>query len=378
MGVTSHLRQLISGWNWLTLCAVRYLGNGLQDIDLGSGKGLPKRWLLPVYIVARQHYFEHVQDYPVGSLPELRRVLSFETPPGPLKGPVVRRIERLGDQKFRVTRWILDKEALPAIAGAPTLLVPETALLPRDGVVYRFPYRQGALLHFSGPDGLRSALLTRGENEGSFLEAMGATSAPTSSLPQENARDRGLMDALAAGLRRLPVTELPGFWHFESAKQTPFPWARAGIFGGSLVVSYLILSSIGLLAHNSYLNFELRRKSDAIDAALTIQSNLRAAEKRLEERASLISTGAPAWTLWPIIVNLTQEGMQLNAMRFDDGEVTIFGEAPRATEILEYALRHPLSEEARFIQPVRQGADGERFALRFRPRPLQPERTPDA
>lgn len=377
MGAVSRLRQLKEGWDRLSLCAVRYLGDGPQDLRLGSDKGLPERWRLPVYIVPRQHYFEHVQDYPLGSLPELRRVLRFEAPPGPLKGPVVRRIERMGEQSFRVTRWILDEAAVPGLAGKPALLVPETALLPQDGAVHRFPHSQGALLHFSGPDGVRSALLARAEDESRMLEAMGAASAPVSPLALRSTAGSDLMEALEAGLRRLPLTDLPGFWHFEGTTQAPFPWARAGILGGTLVASYLMLSTLGLLAHNSYLNFQLNRQADAIDAALTIQSNLRAAEGRLEERASLLGTGAPGWTLWPVIVDLTLEGMQLNALRFEDGEATVFGAAPRATDLLEYAVSHPLSEEARFIQPVRQGADGESFALRFRPRPLPPEAKPD-
>lgn len=372
----SPFRQLISGWDWLSLCDVRYLGNGLQDFNLGNDKGLPKRWRLPIYVVARQHYFEQVDNYPLGSLPELRRVLRFEIPPGPLKGPVARRIERLGEQSFRVTRWILDEAALPPLTGKPTLLVPETALLPRDGAVHRFPHRQGELLHFSGPNGLHSALLTRTKEEDHLLEAMGAASAPTTE-PNKDKPSR-LMNALEAGLRRLPMTELPGFLHFEGTKRVAFPWARAGILVGTLVTTYLVLSSLGLLAQNSYLNYELNRQADAIDAALTVQSNLHAAERHLEERASLMGTGAPGWTLWPVIVDLTQRGMQLNALRFENGEVTVFGEAPRATDLLEYALRHPKSKEAGFIQPVRQGADGESFALRFRPRPLQLEPYPDA
>jgi hypothetical protein len=77
-------------------------------------------------------------------------------------------------------------------------------------------------------------------------------------------------------------------------------------------------------------------------------------------------------------VDLTLGGMQLNALRFEAGEVTLFGAAPRATDLLEQAGRHPLSVDARFIQPVRQGADGESFALRFTPRPLPAPAAPDA
>ena len=378
VSVADRLRKLGAGWDRLSLAAVRYLKDGAETALAGSGEGLPTAWRLPVYIVARPHYFEYVQDYPLASLAELRRVLRFEAPQGPFRGPVVQRIVRLGEQSFRVTRWVLKPKALPPLAGKPALLMPETALLPRDGALHRFPHGDGTLLHYDGPEGLRSALLSHPEDAPRLLEAMGAASAPEAAQPSGSFQEASLLEALEAGLRSLPLAELPGFWHFQRPTQAPFPWARAGLLGGALLASYLTLSSLGLLLHHSYLNFELRRQSDAIDAALATQRTLRAAEQRLEERAELLGSGAPGWTLWPVIVDLTLGGMQLNALRFEDGEVTLFGAAPRATDLLEQAGRHPLSVDARFIQPVRQGADGESFALRFTPRPLPAPAAPDA
>jgi hypothetical protein len=187
---------------------------------------------------------------------------------------------------------------------------------------------------------------------------------------------KALMPALEQGLRTIPLSILPGFWHFERPKQSPFPWARAGTLGGALIAGYLGLSSLALLGHNGYLRWQLARQEIAIEAALASQNQLRKAEQRLAARAALLGKGAPGWTLWPLVVELTVEGMQLNALRFETSEVTLFGAAPRAIDLLEQAAQHPAVDDARFIQPVRQGADGESFALRFRPRPLT-EATPD-
>lgn len=378
LSIASRANQLARGWDRLSICTVLYIGDSTQAMPVSTGKRLPERLRLLVLVVGRQHYFEDVQDYPLSSLKELRRVLRFENPPRPIRGPVVRRIERLSEQSFRVTRWLLNGNALPPLESVPTLLVPETALLPQDRAVYRFPHDQGELVHFNGPEGLRSGLLSDGEDEERFLEAMGGASAPVANLRNGSPRTSALQDALIAGLRYMPLQDLPGYFHYESSKRAPFPWARATTLASVLLASYLALTSLGLMLHHGYLNFQLDRQANAIEEALAVQRELRAAERRVAERASLMGAGAPGWTLWPVVVDLIQEGTQLTALRFEAGEVTLFGTAPRATDLLEAAGRHPMSEDARFIQPVRQRDNRESFALRFRPKPLDTGSDPDA
>jgi hypothetical protein len=323
-------------------------------------------------VIARHHYFEQVQDYPIGSAQELRRILRHELPPGPFQGPVLQRLIKRNEQSLRVTRWVIDAHALPKLPSTPMLLMPESALLPASSSLHRYAHQRGTLLHYEGPEGLRSTLVRPGDDEAPILEAMGIPTTPAASHYAD-----ALMPSLEQGLRTLPFSSLPGFWHFERPEQTPFPWARAGTLSGALLGAYLGLSSLALLGHHGYLSWQLARQEATIEAALATQSQLRKAEQRLAARAALLGSGAPGWTLWPLVVDLTVEGMQLNALRFEAGEVTLFGAAPRAIDLLEQAAQHPMVDDARFIQPVRQGADGESFALRFKPRPLR-EATPDA
>ena len=370
MSITDRLQEFRQGWDRLSLGALTYLCDGAQPWPQAPGVRRTAPWRLPVWVVARHHYFEHVQDYPVGNAQELRRILRHEPPPGPFRGPVVQRLTKRNEQSLRVTRWVMDSRALPALPSTPLLLIPESALLPPSPALRRYAHARGTLLHYEGPEGLRSTLLQPGDDEARVLEAMGAP-------PAASDAGEALMPALEQGLRTLPLSSLPGFWHFERPQQTPFPWARAGALSGALIGAYLGLTSLALLGHNGYLSWQLARQDSAIEAALATQGQLRAAEQQLAARAALLGSGAPGWTLWPLVVDLTAEGMQLNALRFEDGEVTLFGAAPRAIDLLERAAQHPAGEDARFIQPVRQGADGESFALRFRPRPLT-EAAPDA
>lgn len=368
MSLADRIKEIGQNWNLLSFCNPIYVCDGTnKSLIQKTNADKSPFWRLPVWIVARHHYFEDVQDYPIASQKELKKILSHEPPPGPFVGPVVTSLSRLNDQNVRVTRWIFDEKSLPAFPATPILLIPESALLPTDGRSRRFKHQKGTLHHYNGIEGIRSIILANSErSENHIFETMGIHEwIPISTSQHEPPR---IEDALTSGLKNISLHNLPKFWFNENQERKPLPWTGIGLSSAGMIGLYLLFTSIWLIGYNQILNSTLESKLEQHENALAKQKRLLHNERKLQERVQLMTSDAPEWALWVIVVDLIIEGkMNLRALRLEQEAATIIGTAPRATDILKLAVDHPQSVNAQFIQPVRRTQDGEDFALKLTP-----------
>ena len=67
------------------------------------------KWVL---IVGREHYYESVTEYPIGSLRDLKKALKIEPWSFPYEGVRLVQITRTTPQSHRVTNWIVKADVL--------------------------------------------------------------------------------------------------------------------------------------------------------------------------------------------------------------------------------------------------------------------------
>ena len=338
-----------------------------------KGNSNSRKWIV---IVSREHYHESVTDYPIADARDLRSVLRLEPRLSPYRGHRFNQIERLSTESHRVTSWIVKESVISSLKVRPLWLIPETACLyPLSENCPLSLSRHGeSVLAVSSKNGLKSGLessnIARGAAErwrSRFLAESGcAGDASVEQLTEEQTGWRYL-----TGIWRIlvnsPLTfKLP----IERPFGDNYPWAKLASTSLAVGFVYILLTSIYLVGASAWVDYRLGVESDSSQVALSELRQGDGLQKRLDEITELFHGISPSWIIWDVVLDLVKVGVKVNRVDGASGEITIYGTAAKATEVLRFLNEDSRVESVEFKVPVRQLQDRQQFGVSFELSPL--------
>ena len=371
----SKLRQL-------SLHKIGFWSRAFYDFEIGgdqasSGRGLVetqrKKWVL---VVGREHYFETVKDYPIGSRSELKAILKNQISPAPFEGRHIWSIKRLSDKAHRVTSWTINGAGLDQLPYRPIFLIPETACidLPDTGAGVRLS-RLGNVVQIANmTDGVVSSLGSAGTKSKTGLQEKLLGSLGIDDKDDWQALDQHHTSrALYFGAFRALMTAPLDFYVKRDAVQFhAFPWRPAAALAAAVLGLYLLVSSAFLWVHGAWLDRQLSRGAGQADLALDSRRQLRATQQFYDAMDAQRTEAIPRWVAWPIFLDLVKEENLMVAIRTSQVGVLFIGRTDRATDTLARLKRDPRVASAEFKLPVTTVVGLEAFTIEVVFKPLDP------
>jgi len=200
----------------------------------------------------------------------------------------------------------------------------------------------------------------------SFFLNVGATSVAEGSPAIDEVRlsSSDAVRALSMGVwDNLKVTPIVFFCGFNGGALGSYSWrVMAGIFS-SVVLSYLVLSSIYLVIMNTWVDIELEGDRGEAQASAAVRRDLKVHRDKADEMASIFSEIQPLWVAWDIMLDMTEMGVVFRAVNSKPPAVIFCLTAQRATDVLAGLSEDPRVGSNEVTLPVRKVIDGEQFAV---------------
>jgi hypothetical protein len=332
-----------------------FLWRSTDRVDLS---GVVRNGLALVTVVGREHYTERKKSYPIRGWLDAYRVA---------------RNERTGTATLvHVGPWIEPNRVVTFFDLDPNfdleterslLLVPESLLIARSlapGSVAEV--ERGGVRYFVSSDAvsqIAGGLIRTVEH---FVMAVGL-----GSQAEVVSVDRAALMATAAPqLRQLAVGDWPGLLHPLVPGTARRRGVRVAAGGGIIFLVYLSVVSAYLLSMISWRSQELEALGPQVDSLLVAQREVATAATQVSEMDKLLSDRISTYRLWSGVAIVWQKGGNISGVDMVDGEVTIRGGAPSATDVLSALSGEQRFADARFVAPVRQVGDLQEFSITLR------------
>ena len=325
-----------------------------------------KKWIL---IVAREHYHESVAEYPIGDARDLRAFLRLDSRLTPYRGIQFDDIERLSAESHRVTSWVVNESVLASLPFRPLLLIPETACFSYfpGGGLFSAMRREDRVLVAVSKNGLKSGVEPLGLTRAAFLrwrsqfiaDSEWGDDAPVAELSREQTGSRYLRGIWEILLKAPLAFTLP----IARTDRSDYPFVK--FFRVSVAISflYLLLTSSFLVASSSWIDFKLGRNAEKSEVALSEFRGGRALEERLGEINRLFKAQPANWVVWDLTLDLVKRGANITRVDGRAGEVTIYGTAVKATDVLRFLNEDNRVTTAEFRSQVRQVEGRQQFGV---------------
>lgn len=318
-------------------------------------------------IVGRDYYFESVKDYPIGVRSDLNGVLKNEVLTLPYDGIHFHRIERLSEKSHRVTSWLIKHSVLEALPTRPYLLIPETSCFDLseagDGLLLD---RLGQLVYINvTADGIVSRLhQAESEGDGSvhekILNSLGVADRNSWVRLSEPQTVRDLCSGFVRLLLRSPLTFKVDL-NVPSAPE--LPWKKGAVLIAASLSLYLLVSSMYLVARESWLDYSLLASRDQVESAMNSRRLLGEVEALNQSLSSITANEFPYWVAWPIFLDLVSLDNIMVANRTSKEGVTFIGRAENAASTLDIIKNDPRVASAEFALPVRVVSNLEAYTI---------------
>jgi hypothetical protein len=324
---------------------------------LALAERFARDWLPLVTILGREHYSERRKRYPVASWRDLRRVLAQELGPDrstlTVIGPLVDDQRDVAFYELRPgtaarvgrTLWLLPESLVFARALAPGTV----AVVVRDG--FRYCLEPGGQSHpFAGP--IASPAL--------FLLAVGLDGAtPVVEWSAEAARA-----ALPGALARIPAGAWLDGFQTSRAGSIAIAWRPLATLAAVALVGYLGLASLYLALTTAGRERALANLGPEVETLLRTEHGVTRMDAEHQAIAAVLNARRPSVELWNVVATAWTRGAALAQVRYVDGELTLRGNAPSATDLLGALAALGSVRDAKFIAPVRHEQPGrEEFAI---------------
>jgi hypothetical protein len=310
-------------------------------------------------VLGREHYSERRKTYPILRYADLARVLKLELAGSPntlaVIGPIRsdRRVVSFYDmdpsvvQAFGRAAWVFPESLLLS----RTLAEDAVARVQRSGLEY-FLAGSGESLPVTGA--LRSAAM--------FELAVGLPGGqPAATLAGDDIPER-----LWTGLRRLPSSAWISLFR-SPLDGIAIPWRQLGTAVGVFLLAYLSLASAYLGIATKLRQAESERLGGDVRSLLAARSEL---DRFAGERAGLLAVvraSPESYPIWRVVALAWQKGASITGLSFADRELTLRGNAARATDILAALAADPALADVRFTSAVQRGdANLDEFSLAAR------------
>jgi hypothetical protein len=327
------------------------------------------KWVL---IVGREHYYESVTEYPIGSLRDLKKALKIEPWSFPYEGVRLVQITRTTPQSHRVTNWVVKADVLDHQERRPLLMVPETACL--QAVAASGPVSVSRLgktvLIISSDTGIASGIESESRDDSALhvwrTQLLSLSGQPHDCLVspvEETDFASKLVNGLMGLIKRSP---LDFFVPLKRAVRGSYPWQKASKMALLAGIAYLSLSSLYLVMMDAWVEHQLSAIQADSNAVQELRKDVRFMQAEVNEVAGVFSEVAPLWVTWDVVTDLLKKGVAVSRINSIDGSVTIIASAPRASEILSYLSDDARVSEVKYAQPIRQAGQLQSFAVEMK------------
>ena len=325
----------------------------------------PRLWIL---IVAREHYFESVKDYPIGDLKDLKSIISQEPWNFPYQGEKFVHFERLSPQSFQVTTWVVKEDVYSSLVDRPLLLIPETAamaaVLGQGAVEYT---RLGETVQLSKTvDGLRSKLERSEcsepvESEGTLAPAVDFRFLGSETFEKLEGKQFPL--ALAKGVWAL-IKAAPLRFRMQS-RSVDYPWRALGKVASFTVLTYLALSSAYISLAGHFQETRIDRLTAKVQPVSAWRRSSLDYQNQLNVISGALQAVKPNWILGDLSLDLIKEGVTIRSVRSENSDVVLFLAATKATDVLAFLAKDKRVKEVEYAFPVQQVSNQQQFALKI-------------
>lgn len=343
-GIEAYLRQaVLRRSRWITSRSRDLLGN--SDSDSGSAV---------LAVIGMEYCVETEQSFPRMALGDIKRAIALASPD---TWNFVDIVEETSEQiKAIVTNVSAQHVALlDAI-----IWVPETTLLRRTfrDVSFASVNRDGVSYFLAGRHAARLAggMIKTPEV---FALANGLDGAPSNALSDESE----ILVSIRRGLALLRLRDLrfllsPAISRRWSALQRPVIVASA-----TVLIAYLALTSLYFAITQELRSRQLARLGTNVENLLQAQREIDLLGKRRESMMAVLRQRRSTWRVWELpAVTWRQQG-GFSSLGWQDGKLTLSGNVPVATDLLETLGNTEGINEPRFSSAVRQESTGQTFSI---------------
>lgn len=324
-------------------------------------------------IIGREHYYESIKDYPIGSRAELKKALQMEQQHQPLKGMRFQHIQRIDAHNHRVTSWVLNQTLFEAFEGQPIWVMPESKLLAEA-------LPEGAY-HIARPSG-ELFLCNSATQAVSGIPTVQVQSLETfcymAGFPVEKIQPTLSASHLFTHLRDGCMNALPHalVTYLYTAGQRggmQWPWKKLGAMVGACVIGYFAATSGWLVYQNHRLDSQLSNNATNVEAGLELKRQYREASAQAQFLAMPTAYSFEYWQVWPLLIEAVNSGSKIERVDYQGGALTIYGTSNKASELLSRLSQHPSVSALEIAAPIRKRRGTEHYAFRMNINPVVPK-----
>ena len=364
MQVTQGFQGWIDRGRRYALSCVGFWDSRNYDVsatgDASAGcesSGQVRKW---VVIVARQHYFESVKDYPIGNVRDLKAVLRNEPSRFPYSGVRCDRLQRLSDQSYRVTSWVFKSEILDSLDHRPLFLVPESQCILASATANLHSItRLGKTVHVAETaDGILSSLGCRED----FFQALGLPDESTVAVVERSDSDAfsGILAGLWQILSDSPQTFFVGVMHNPLST---LPWKALGLISLVMSLSYLTLVSAYIGTSTAWTNYQLSARSAGSAEVLKLRNDVNNRRETFAEIEDIFAEAQPSWLVWDLLLYIRELDVGVRMISGSPSQTVYHLTASRATDVMAALAADPRVAVVELTGGVRQVKDEQQFAL---------------
>lgn len=353
---------------WADQLYVLSYSDGRFDLKPLSAEERPNYLVL---VVAREHYFETVKNYPIGNISDLKGVLSQNLETFPYEGEKFEQLEILSGQSSRVTSWLVKDTAYSGFDKRPLVLIPETAAISAisksPGAIYSRLGRRVRLA--KSADGISSMVddvVPTGSAGEHANSANLAKYASLSEVQEEPLGSEQFALKLIQGSWAL-IREAPLRFRFRArlALQNDWPWRPAAKTVGLILIGYLALTSAYIVISDQWLDRKIETLTSNIAPVNKTRQSIAGLQSQLGDIDTSLQSIQPNWVIGDIVLDLIKQGASIRSLRSEGLSVILFLDAPRATEVFSFLTQDNRIKEAEYAFPVQQRGSQQRFAVKI-------------
>jgi hypothetical protein len=311
-----------------------------------------------VTIIGREHYSEHKKSYPIRGWLDAFRVARNER-------TGARTLIHVGpwEEPNRVVTFFELQPQFDLATERSVFLVPESLLIAKSLPVGSVAeVMRGGLRYFVASNAVSQIAGGLIRTVDHFVMAVGLTAR---SAVVSVDRDKLLGEA-AAQLRQLSMSDWAGLFHPDLSTAVKSRTGRVAVGAGVVALIYFSLISAYLTTMISWRSSQIEALGPQVGSLLVAQRQVTTTARKVGEMDQLIAGRISTYRLWSAVATVWQNGGNVSGVDMVDGEVTIRGGAPSATDVLGALSKDEKFVDARFVAPVRQVGELQEFSIALR------------
>jgi hypothetical protein len=119
---------------------------------------------------------------------------------------------------------------------------------------------------------------------------------------------------------------------------------------------YLLASSLYLVAERHFIQHKLELATNNVETAFDARREYQTIQSNISGMSNVLSQQKPSWLVLPQITRVIEGGARITSLNYYDDVVELFGNAPRATDVLLMIQQFEYVEDAEFLIPVRENS----------------------